>query len=229
VNYRRLRWASLDAIGRPVGVYDDRAGEACNQVLEELCSSERLAEPLIPLVVTPGVGDYSLSTGLGVSNAIKVRDVYYQPVGQVQAGAPLDRTSPSRIDEIRARNTSNSYPMQYAVGGIDSLMLAPVPSDAGTLSVRVVAEAVQMAADSDVPLTLPLEFHDLIWRGAAIMLGEQLRPTAVAQLAARQQSRLGDFRSWMRDLGGEKPLRMQRRGDTIPNRDRSVYPAVESY
>lgn len=217
-----------DAVHLPMLTQSSRAGKLVNQTLLELCSTLRLAQPLLSLVVTPGVGDYSIASGLGVSNAVQVRDIYYQPVGQTQPGPVLERTSPSRIDEIRARQLSNTYPMLYAVAGVDQLMLAPVPADAGTLSVRVVADGDQLAADSDSPLTLPAEFHDVVWRGAAVQLAEIRRPELVAALAARQTMRIGDLRSWLVDMGGAKPMRMQRQGNTVPNRDPSIYPVIQS-
>lgn len=232
MNLGDMKMAACNACDLPTGTHSSWAGKACNQALTEICSMLRLATPLVTFTVTPGLGDYSLATGLGVSNAAMIRDVFYQPVGQTQAGAPLERTSASRIDEIRARNVSNSYPMQYAIGGVDTLMLAPVPSDAGTLSVRIVADGDQLAADSDSPLTVPVEYHDVVWLGGAAqlsMMRRPLQPQLTAALEKRYDRRLADLRSWLVDLGGEKPMRMQRRGDTIPNRDPSIYPITQSY
>lgn len=218
--------AVCDALDLPIGTQSARAGRLVNQALTELCSTFRFATPLATLTVIAGQGDYSIATGLGVSDAAQIRDVFYKPVAYASAGPPLERTSASRIDDIRNQAVSNTYPMQYAVSGVDTLMLAPVPSDAGQLSVRYVQDGDQLGARSDVPLTMPAEFHDVIWRQAAIELGEIMRPAAVSALAARQQVRLGDLRSWLVDLAGEKPLRMQRRGDSIPVNDPSIYPVL---
>lgn len=228
-----MKASACNAADVPMGSHAFLAGQFINQSLSELCSTLRLATPLITLVVTPFDGSYSIASDLGVSNAAQVRDIFYQPVGQTQGGPPLERTSMSRIDEIRARAVSNSYPMQFAISGVDTIELAPTPSDAGTLSVRVVQDGDQLAADSDSPLTVPSEFHDVVWLGGAVQLGYARRPIlALAQLQAlqaRYDRRLGDLRSWLVDLAGEKPMRMQRRGDSIPNRDPSVYPAIQSY
>lgn len=231
MNLQQMAENTCDACGLPMGTQRARAVRLCNQKLLELCSTLRLAQPLVTLVVTPGVGDYSLATGLGVTDAGQIRDVFYQPVGQTQAGPPLERTSPSRIDEIRARNLSNSYPMMYAIAGVDKLILGPIPADAGTLSFRYVQDGDQLAADSDTPATLPAEFHDVIWLGAALDLAViRMRPPAlVTMLQGRYDKRLGDLRSWLVDLGGSKPMRMQRSGSPIQNRDPSVYPLVQTY
>lgn len=233
MNYGDQTDAVCDAVQVGRGTWGPRVKKAIDEVLRELCSTYRFSTPLVTLVVTPFVGTYSISAGLGVTNAVMIRDVFYQPVGQLQAGAPLERTSPSRIDEIRARNVSNSYPMQFAISGVDTLELAPTPSDAGTLSVRIIAAGAALAADSDEPLTLPVEFHDLVWLGAAqkvaLLRRPPLDPRVVQNLQQAYQARQRDLRSWLVDLGGEKPLRMQRRGDSIPNRDPSIYPVIQGY
>lgn len=232
MNHGELTDATCDAVDMGRQRWGPRARLAIAEAVAELCSTLRLSTPLSTFVVTPGLGTYSISSGLGLSGAVAIRDIFYQPVGQTQAGPPLERTSPSRIDEIRSRAISNSYPMQYAIAGLDTLELGPSPSDAGTLSVRYVMAATPLAADSDLP-PLPDGFADLVWMNAACRIALLRRPplpaAVVTQLEARYQRRLGDLRSWIVDLGGAKPMRMQRRGDSIPNRDPSVYPAIQPY
>lgn len=233
MNYGDLIDATCDAVGAPREAWGPRARRAIDEVVDELGSTYRFSQPLVTLVVAPGIGDYSIAAGLGVTNAVMIRDLFYQPVGQQQAGPPLERTSPSRIDEIRARSISNSYPMQFAIAGLDTLMLGPSPSDAGTLSVRIVAAAAALADASDEPHPIPAAFHDLIWLGAAkkiaLMRRPPLPPVVTQNLQVTYEARMRDLRSWLVDLGGSKPMRMQRRGDSIPNRDPSVYPAVQPY
>lgn len=223
MNYGDLTDAGCDAVQMPRAVQGPRMRKLINETLLEICSTLRLSQPVALVTVTPNVGDYSIAAGLGVTDAVQIRDLQYTPVGQLQ-GAPLRRTSPSRADEIRARTPSNVYPQVFALAGVDTLMLAPVPFDAGSLSVRYVQDGVVLAADSDVPSTIPAAFHDVIWRGAAIKLAEMRRPAAVAQLDARQQRRLGDLRSWLVDVAGSTPMRMERAGTSIPVNDPSIWP-----
>lgn len=229
MNYGDLTDAGCDAcqVGRLH--WGPRMRKAIGETLTELGSTLRLSEPTTTFTVTPNVGDYSIATALGVSDARMVRDLFYQPVGQNQALPPLRRTSPSRIDELRARSSGQAYPWYWAQAGVDKLLLGPVPTDAGTLTVRYVQDIGYLAADSDVPALLPIEFHDLIWLGAAAKVAPLRRPRLpladIQMLQQTYKARLGDLRSWLVDLGGEEPIKMQRVGGPIPYRDPSIYPA----
>lgn len=229
MNYGDLTDAGCDAcqVGRTH--WGPRMRKAIGEQLTELGTTLRLSEPTTTFTVTPNDGDYSIALDLGVSDARLIRDLFYQPVGQNQALPPLVRTSPSRIDELRARAQGQAYPWFYAVAGVDTLLLGPIPTDAGTLTVRYVQDIGYLAADSDVPALLPVEFHDLVWLGAAAKVAPMRRPRLpladIQMLQATYKARLGDLRSWLVDLGGEQPLKMQRAGTQIPNRDPSVYPA----
>lgn len=219
-----MQCAVCDANQLPLGTRQNWVKKSLNESLLELCSTLRLAEPVATFVVTAGVGDYSLASGLGQTDIAQIRDVFYQPVGQTQALPALQRTSPSRIDELRARAVGQVYPWFWAMGGVDKLMLAPVPSDAGTLSFRYVQDGTVLSADSDVPSTIPPEFHDVVWLLAATKLAIIRRPEKWEMLQKMYLARLDALRSWLVDLGGEQPLTMQRAGTAIPNRDPSVYP-----
>lgn len=233
LRYGDITDATCDAVDAGRAHWGPRARLAIAEVLTEFGSTFKLSQPLATLTVTPGVGDYSLATGLGVSDARMVVDVFYQPVGQQQASPPLLRTSPARIDEIRSRSVTQTYPKQYAVAGVDQLMLAPSPSDAGTLSVRYVQDIGFLAADSDVPALLPVEFHDLIWLGAARKIAPMKRPpvspAVLNMLNTQYAARLGDLRSWLIDVAGSRPLTMSRPGTVIPSNDPSIYPAYSRY
>lgn len=222
-----------DAVDVPMGTYEPRAGERVNAALTEICSMLRLQQSLVSFTVTPGLGDYSIATSFGTTSASMIRDLYYLPVGQQQPGSPMQRTSVSRIDEIRGRSISNSYPQQYAISGVGIILLGPAPSDAGTLSCRVVVTGDQLAADSDSPLTVPVEYHDVVWLGAAVAMcfaqRTMIAPPRVQLLQQRYDRRLADLRSWIVDIGGEQPMRMQRAGVVVPNRDPSIYPQTASY
>lgn len=221
-----MRAAVCDSCQLPLGTRNAWAGKLVNESLLELCSTLRLSEPMATFTVTPNVGDYSLATGLGQSNVAQIRDVFYQPVGQQQALPPLRRTSPSRIDEMRARASGAAYPWFWAMAGVDTLMLGPTPTDAGTLSFRYVGDGVVLSTDTDVPSTIPPEFHDVVWLLAATKLAVTRRPAAWEQLQKMYTARLDALRSWLVDLAGETPMVMQRTGLVIPNRDPSTYPSV---
>jgi hypothetical protein len=225
VKFYDMQRAVCDSCKVPMANRQHWAFDLINEAVLEVCSTLRLSEPYATLVTTPNVGDYTFSTGLGVSDMVQLRDVFYQPVGQNQALPPLRRTSPSRIDEIRSRSVSNAYPWWYAVSGVGTLLLAPVPTDAGTLGFRYVQRGVVLAADSDVPSTIPPEFHDVVWLLAATKLAITKNQQAYPGLQKMYDLRLNALRSWLVDLQGEVPLTMQRAGLSIPNRDPAIYPA----
>lgn len=214
--------AAVDATGASNPEERGRLKKQVNEQYKELATTLRLGEPITTLVLTPGVGDYSLTSGLTATDVAQIRDVFYLPVGQT-VNRPLRRSTPARVDELRGYSSA-SYPGVYALAGVDTLQLAPLPTDAGTLMVRYVSRPLDLAAESDVPTLVPVDFHDVIWLGAATKLARITNPARAQALDAWYRERLGDLRSWLTDQGGVQPVRMQRAGTRLPDHDRSVYP-----
>lgn len=221
--YLQLQDAVLDATGASSPEERTRAKPWICEQYKELVTTLRLGEPTTTFTVTPNVGDYSLATGLVATDVAQIRDVFYLPVGQ-SVNRPLQRSTPARVDELRGYSTA-SYPGVYALGGVDKLLLAPLPTDAGSLTVRYVSRPADLATDSDVPTLIPVEFHDVIWLGAAAKLARIKAPERAQALDTWYRERLGDLRSWLTDAGGVQPVRMQRAGFRLPDNDRSVYPS----
>lgn len=222
MNFGDLQDAALDATGAPVNTERRRVKLLLNEQYKELATTLKVTQPTTTLTVVIGTGDYSLSTGLTATDAAQVRDVVYLPVGQ-PTGRLLRQTTPARIDELRAWSNV-SFPYEYAIAGTDTLMLAPIPTDTGTLTVRYVSRPAEMAADSDTPSAIPVDFHDVVWLGAAAKLARIRKQPEAQGLDAWYRERLGDLRSWLRDMGGSAPVHMQRAGLLLPNHDRSTYP-----
>lgn len=217
-----LQDAGLDAVGVSASEQRGRLKKLINEEAKELATTLRISQPTTTLTVVAGTGNYSLSSGFTATDVAQIRDVTYLPVGQ-STGRLLSQTTAARIDELRAWSNV-SYPSLYAMSGVDTLLLAPIPTDAGTLTVRYTSRPAEMATDSDTPGLIPVEFHDVIWLGAAVKLARIAAPARAQGLDAWYRERLGDLRSWLTDLGGAQPIRMQRAGIFPPNHDRSTYP-----
>lgn len=222
MNFGAIQDAILDATGASSPERRAWAKNLANEAYKEIATTLRLSQPTTTLVVTSGVGDYSLSGGFLATDAAQVRDVTYLPVGQ-SVGRLLQQATPARIDELRAWSNV-SYPSIFAIAGVDTLMLGPIPTDTGTLTVRYVSRPLDMATDSDVPALVPVDFHDVVWLGGAVKLARIVARDRLTELDAGYRERLGDLRSWLVDLGGSQPIRMQRAGVLAQNHDRSVYP-----
>lgn len=222
MNFLAIQDAILDANGASSPERRDWAKKLANEQEREVATTLRLTQPSTTLTVTPGTGDYSLATGFTATDIAQIRDVTYIPNGQT-TGRLLRQTTPARIDELRAwSNASN--PFEYALAGVDTLILSPIPTSAGTLTVRYTSRPAEMATDSDIPVGVPVEFHDVIWLGAAAKMARIVAPARAQALDQWYRERLGDLRSWLVDLGGATPIRMQRSGVLLPVHDRSTYP-----
>lgn len=226
MNFGELRDAVLDTTGLAAPEEEARVELLLNNELRSLCLQHRLLQASFTKVLTPNLGTYSLTTALGLTDFAAMRTLSYVAAGVTQ-GRFLDQVSAAEIDMYNVVQAVPNNVAVYAIAGLDLLMLYPTPTDAGTLSGRYVQRPATMAADSDTPATLPEEFHDVLWLGAArkaARLSEKARASLVVWEPVYQAG-LRDMRVWLASQAGAIPARATARS-RMPyrNHDRSTYP-----
>lgn len=227
MNLGELRDAVLDSTGISSVEQSGRVRLLLNNELRKLVLEHSLLQATFVHVLTPSLGTYSLTNDLGAVNLAALKTLRYVASGLVE-GRFLDQVSAAEIDMWNAVQAVPNNVAVYALAGLDTLMLYPVPLDAGTLTGRYVQRPATMAADSDDPAVLPEEFHDVLWLGAA-RKAARLTASSRAFMSTWEpvyQASLREFRVWLASQPGAIPSRAtaRTRSSYIRPHDRSTYP-----
>lgn len=125
-------------------------------------------KPATALALTANVGDYSITTDLGLSDFSTLRVVQYTASSGSTTLNTLAPTTPDEIMAQRQLNPSATSPaVAYALAGWDTIMFQPVAAAGDTVSFIYGATPALMILDGDTPLRLPQEWHHLIVERAA--------------------------------------------------------------
>lgn len=152
-------------------------------------------------VVTAGQQDYSIVTNFGITNLGSIRDVVYTSINGSQPWT-LEETTPSNIRALRQNFVNSTYINLYALDGLDLFMVYPITQNVGdTITIVYVPRPIDLVNESDVPVGLPPEFHELYEVYAAQSAMRQSSPEYAAQYYQLFQAKLGDYRAWRNKRG----------------------------
>lgn len=151
-----------------------------------------------PLALTAGVGDYSIVTGLGVTDFSTLRVVAYTAASGATTLNTLSPTTPDEIIALRQVNPSATSPaVAYAIQGWDGLMLQPLPATGDTISIIYGAVPAAMSSDGDTPTRMPQEWHHLIVQRAAAVAFEVVDDQRAITHQRQYEHELGRARLWL--------------------------------
>jgi hypothetical protein len=216
-NLRQLRERVIDSTGLVVGPHSEAADEAINEAYLELVARLNLYQRSATVTLTVGDGDYSILTDFAITDLTGVRSVTWVATGTGTEPAPMEEVDPDVILAYRQQDavTSTGMDSYYALLGLDTFMLYPVPAVASSLAIYYTARPTTLQADSDTPSQIPLEFHDAIEK------------RAIARLGRRKRDRIGEWSYW--DQQADKSLDQlqawaNKRKSDSPRRITQAYP-----
>lgn len=107
-------------------------------------------------------GDYSIRDDLGITDLLSISSII-GPANGAFSNLAMEPTYASRLLGYRTTETvSGSAPYMYALYGIDTLMVYPIPTGTVAATIYYSAQPDDLSADSDIPDLLPANFHRVI-------------------------------------------------------------------
>lgn len=142
-------------------------------------------------------GDYSILTDFGITDCSSIRDITYVSVSDPTIVRSLEPASPEFVREQRQSFVFSTYINYWALEGIDTLLLYPVTQNTGDqITIYYTARPADLANETDVPVGLPQEFHDVYELAAIKRSMRQSSPEYAHMYYVMFETRLGDYRKW---------------------------------
>lgn len=210
MDFLMLQNRVLDATLRGGSGNRDQIKEDLNEAIKEV---DALLRPSITVVTKPLVanqGDYSLLTDFSITDLTSIRDITYLSPNNTDIVQPLRPASPEYIRERRTTFVYSTYVAIWALDGLDLLMLYPTTQQSGdTIRIYYVPRPANLVNNSDVPVGLPAEWHDLYVVAATYRAMRQTSPEYALMYKQQFDTRLGDYRKWRNRRDGAVPRKAQ--------------------
>lgn len=224
--FKELQDRTLDGSKR-AGLTD--LAEVKSLVNQTYLEMRALVRPLVVEVQKTLVVDdptYSIASDWSLTDVMAIRHMRITDSVTAQ-NYLLEQVSPEYILLLQqTQSTSGGQMNYYAIDGLDLVRFYPAPSSTTVLlTITYVARPALLSGDNDVPLGIPVEFHDTIVLGA---LGRSLRvwsPERARAYHADYRNGIAEYRQWLnREKGAWMAKAIVKGGRTNTARhDNSTY------
>lgn len=201
--FKELQDRSLDGSKR-AGLTDvTEIKSLINQVYFELRAILRPGLTEATKTLTVDDGDYSIATDWLLTDVQDVREIRITDSVTAQ-NYLLERVSPQQLYMIRqTQSTSGGSMNWYSVEGLDLVRFYPAPSSTTVaMTIGYVARPAALVADGDVPLLIPVEFHDVIVLGTLARALRIWSPERARAYHADYRQGIMEYRQWSNRYGG---------------------------
>ena len=173
-----------------------------NQAYLEMAALVRPTVVSVPVLLTSGVNDYSISADWLLTDVQAIRHMVVTDSGTSQL-YDLERVQTDYVIMLRMNQTSAGGMRWWAMDGLDRVLFYPGPTTTTTnLTVTYVARPFTLVNDSDVPAGIPVEFHDTIVLGALARALRIWNPMYARGYHADFRQGLQEYRQWLNRQGG---------------------------
>ena len=126
-----------------------------NRGVADVLVRSRVKVSIGTMTVTASANDYVLPGGI-----MAIEDLFISSGGSSYS---LERVSPIELLDMRRNSVAVSPSTRYAINGSSLLMLYPTPDNsADVITIYYVPRPVTLAAGTDTPSDIPIEFHDSV-------------------------------------------------------------------
>lgn len=199
--------------------------EDINEAIKEVDALLRPVTLTAVVNLVANQGDYSIKTDFGILGLTSIRDITYVGISNPSQTISLEPTSPEWIRELRQTFTYSTYINRWALEGIDTLLLYPVTQNTGdTIKIYYTSRPADLVNDTDVPVGLPVEFHDIYVLAAIERAMRQSSPEYALQYHQEYLMRLGEYRKFRnrRDGAVSRRVTVGRPGRRLVPHDNSA-------
>lgn len=170
-------------------------------------------------VIVPNQQDYSIAVDFGLPSLTTIRDVVYTSITGSQPWT-LEETSPSMIRDLRQNFINSTYINLYAIDGLDLFMVYPMTQNTGdTITISYVPRPADLVNETDIPVGIPPEFHELIELYAIQSAMRQSSPEYALSYTQLFEHKLDEYRKWK-----NRRASAQGRRATVGRRNRPLRP-----
>lgn len=201
--FRELQDRSLDGSVRS-GLTDlTEVKSLINQVYLEMSALVRPTVIDSTQTLTVDVADYSLASDFLLTDVQALRHLRIRDAVTAQ-NYLLERVQPDYILMLRQTlTTAGGWMRNYAQDGLDTLRFFPAPSSTTiNLTITYVARPLLLVLDTDVPVGVPVEFHDVIVLGTLARSLRIWKPEYARAYRADYVDGLKNYRKWLNQRGG---------------------------
>lgn len=183
--------------GNLTGGNRDQVKEDLNEALKEVDAILRPVTKKVVKTLTANVGDYSILNDFAITDLTSIRDITYVSVSDPSITRSLESASPEFVRELRQTFVFSTYVDLWALEGFDTLLLYPVTQNNGdTVTIYYTARPADLTNETDVPVGLPPEFHD-IYEVATIKRSMRQTSPEYAQMYYQLfETRCNDYRKF---------------------------------
>lgn len=215
--FREMIDRTLDGAKR-AGITDGTEVKSLiNQTYLEMSARVRPGVVSVAKTLTVDVGDYSIAIDWALSDVQAIRHLRITDSTTAQ-NYLLEQTSVDRILLLRQTQSTSGAAMRfYSQDGLDSIQFWPLPSSTTTqLTITYVQRPALLVADADVPVGIPVEFHDTIVLGSIARAVRIWNPNYAADYHARYMEGIREYRQWANRQGGAWMAKALVKGTRVP-------------
>lgn len=148
-------------------------------------------------------GDYSLVTDWLLTDVQAIRHIRIVDSTSAQNYLLEQVSTEQMLMRRQTQSTSGGQMNWYAMDGLDTIHFYPAPSSTTTqMTITYVARPALMSVNTDVPVGIPVEFHDVIVLGAIARAVRIWNPSYAADYHDRYREGIREYRQWLNRYGG---------------------------
>lgn len=139
----------------------------------------------------------------------------------------LESATPDYVLLLKqTQSTSGGSMIYYSLDGLDQVTFYPAPSSTTTqCTISYIARPALLSSSSDVPVDIPVEFHDVIALGAIARAVRVQNPTYYNLYYQAYHQGINDIRKWKNRFDNSSSRRVLVKGSRAPGfpHDNSTY------
>lgn len=183
--------------GSLTGGNRDQIKEDINEAIKEVDALLRPTTKKVTKTLIASQLDYSLVTDWLLTDVTSIRDIVYASTSNPGVPRTLMATSPEELRALRNQFVYSDWVGRWAFEGWDTVLLYPTTQQSGdTIDIYYTARPADLLNETDVPIGLPPEFHDVYELAAIKRSMRQTSPEYAQQYYAMFQKRLDDYRKF---------------------------------
>lgn len=170
-----------------------------NQAYLQLVAQTRPLITTATITLVSGTGDYTLSAApFSLTDIQDIRNLVITDSGTLQSYL-LQQCTPEFMALIRQTQSTAGGQMTYwSASGLNQISFFPAPSSTSTsLALTYQARPALLAAAGDVPVGIPVEYHDLIVVGALARAVRVWKPEIGSFYHDSYNKMLGEYRQYL--------------------------------
>ncbi len=215
--FKEIQDRCLDGSSRAGQTDTTEIKSLINQVYLEMSALVRPSVVEVVKTLTVDDPDYSIANDLLLTDVQDIRHLRITDSVTAQ-NYLLERCMADYVLYLRqTQQTSGGWMRYWSLDGLDLLRLFPSPSSTTTaLTITYGQRPALLVSDSDVPLGIPVEFHDVVVLGTLARALRVWKPDLARAYRVDYTDGLHNYRKWLNRYGGSWAPKVMVKGSRYP-------------